>query len=164
LGLASSGAHANGYSLVRKVLERAAPDLAADFHGRPFADVLLEPTRIYVKSLLALMCEVPVKGCAHITGGGIVENVPRVLPEDVGAIIEKRAWPRPPLFDWLQKEGGVAEGEMHRVFNCGIGMVVVVAEGDVGRAIATLQAAGETVYRIGRIQARSAGAPATLVT
>jgi phosphoribosylformylglycinamidine cyclo-ligase len=163
LGLASSGAHANGYSLVRKILERTAPALDADFHGRPFSAVLLEPTRIYVKSLLALMGELPVKGCAHITGGGLVENVPRVLPEGVSAIIEKRAWPRPPLFDWLQKSGGVDEGEMHRVFNCGIGMVVIVAEGDVARATASLEAAGETVFRIGRIEARSAGSPATRV-
>ncbi|MCG6874372.1 MAG: phosphoribosylformylglycinamidine cyclo-ligase [Betaproteobacteria bacterium] len=163
LGLASSGAHANGYSLVRKILERTAPALDADFHGRPFSAVLLEPTRIYVKSLLALMGELPVKACAHITGGGLVENVPRVLPEGVSAIIEKRAWPRPPLFDWLQKSGGVDEGEMHRVFNCGIGMVVIVAEGDVARATASLEAAGETVFRIGRIEARSAGSPATRV-
>ncbi len=164
LGLASSGAHSNGYSLVRKILARSAPDFAADFHGRPFADVLLEPTRIYVKPLLALMRAVPVKGCAHITGGGIVENVPRVLPAGVRAIIEKGAWPRPPLFDWLQEEGGVAEGEMHRVFNCGIGMVVVVGQADVERAIAALEAAGETAYRIGRIEAHGAGTPATLVT
>ena len=163
LGLASSGAHANGYSLVRKILERTAPDLDADFHGRAFADVLLEPTRIYVRSLLALMRDVPVKGCAHITGGGIVENVPRVLPAGVSAMIEKRAWPRPPLFDWLQQEGGVAEAEMHRVFNCGIGMVVIVAEGDVARAIASLEAGGETVYRIGRIEARATGSPPTRV-
>jgi len=159
LGLTSSGAHSNGYSLVRKILARTAPDITADFHGRPLADVLLEPTRIYVKPLLALMRDLPVKGCAHITGGGIVENVPRVLPDGVSAIIEKSAWPRPPLFDWLQEEGGVAEGEMHRVFNCGIGMVVIIAESDAARAIASLQAAGETVYRVGRIEARAAGAP-----
>jgi phosphoribosylformylglycinamidine cyclo-ligase len=159
LGLASSGAHANGFSLVRRILERAAPDLDADFHGRRLADVLLEPTRIYVKSLLALMRDAPVKGCAHITGGGIVENIPRVLPESVCAIIEKRAWPRAPLFDWLQTEGGVAEDEMHRVFNCGIGMVVIVAGSDVARAMDVLAAAGETVYRIGRIETRAAGSP-----
>ncbi len=163
LGLASSGAHSNGYSLVRKILERSAPDVAADFHGRPLADVLLEPTRIYVKALLALMRDVPVKGCAHITGGGITENIPRVLPESVCAIIEQRTWPRPPLFDWLQSEGGVAEGEMHRVFNCGIGMVVIVSEDAVARAVASLEAAGEAVYRIGRIEARAAGEPPTRV-
>jgi phosphoribosylformylglycinamidine cyclo-ligase len=163
LGLASSGAHSNGYSLVRKILERSAPDVAADFHGRPLADVLLEPTRIYVRSLLALMRDVQVKGCAHITGGGITENVPRVLPESVCAIVEKHAWPRPPLFDWLQTEGGVAEGEMHRVFNCGIGMVVIVAKDEVARAIASLEAAGEVVYRIGQIAARAAGEPPTRV-
>ena len=163
LGLASSGAHSNGYSLVRKILERTAPDLESDFHGRPFADVLLEPTRIYVKPLLALMRDLSVKGCAHITGGGIVENVPRVLPEGVSAVIEKRAWPRPPLFDWLQEQGGVAEGEMHRVFNCGIGMVVIVAAGDVARATDLLRGGGETVYRIGRIEARRADAPQAVI-
>jgi phosphoribosylformylglycinamidine cyclo-ligase len=163
LGLASSGAHSNGYSLVRKILARSGPDLGADFHGRPLADVLLEPTRIYVKPLLALMREVTVKGCAHITGGGLVENVPRVLPEGVAAVLEARAWPRPPLFDWLQREGGVEASEMHRVFNCGIGMAVIVAEGDAARAIERLTAAGETVYRIGTIERRGAGFPATRV-
>jgi len=163
LGLASSGAHSNGYSLVRKILARARPDLGADFHGRPLGDVLLEPTRIYVKPLLALMREVAVKGCAHITGGGLVENVPRILPEAVAAVLDSRAWPRPPLFDWLQREGGVDASEMHRVFNCGIGMVVIVAEGDAARAVEQLAAAGETVYRIGRIERRGAGDPATRV-
>ena len=144
LGLASSGAHSNGYSLVRKVLARANPDLSADFHGRPFADVLMEPTRIYVKPLLALMQALPVKGMAHITGGGLVENVPRVLPAGTRARMHRDAWPRPPLFDWLQREGGVADAEMHRVFNCGIGLVVVVAAADADAAIARLRAAGET--------------------
>jgi phosphoribosylformylglycinamidine cyclo-ligase len=163
IGLASSGAHSNGYSLVRKILDRARPDLAADFHGRPLADVLIEPTRIYVKPLLALMRALPVKGLAHITGGGLVENVPRVLPDDVAAELDARAWPRPPLFDWLQREGRVAHDEMHRVFNCGIGMVLVVAPGDAEPALAHLRAAGETAYRIGAIEARRGGAPATRV-
>ncbi|MDX1376275.1 MAG: phosphoribosylformylglycinamidine cyclo-ligase, partial [Burkholderiales bacterium] len=134
LGLASSGAHSNGYSLVRKILERARPDLGADFHGRALGDVLLEPTRIYARAILALLAALPVKGMAHITGGGLTGNVPRILPEGVAAAIDPRAWPRPPLFDWLQAEGGVADDEMHRVFNCGIGMVVVVAAPDAPRA------------------------------
>jgi phosphoribosylformylglycinamidine cyclo-ligase len=163
LGLASSGAHSNGYSLVRKIIERAKPDLNADFHGRKLADVLMAPTRIYVKPLLALIKALPVKGMAHITGGGLVENVPRVLPEGVTAELHKSAWPRPPLFDWLQKEGGVADAEMHRVFNCGIGMIMVVAERDATAALAMLAAAGETAYRIGSIRARGAGEAQTIV-
>jgi phosphoribosylformylglycinamidine cyclo-ligase len=163
LGLASSGAHSNGYSLVRRILERARPDLAADFHGRPLADVLIEPTRIYVKPVLQLLGAVKVKGLAHITGGGLVENVPRVLPDGVQAVLERSAWPLPPLFSWLQAQGNVADGEMHRVFNCGIGMVVVVASADADRAATLLRSAGETVYRIGAIAARPAGAAATVV-
>ncbi len=178
LGLGSSGAHSNGYSLVRKIIERAKPDLNADFasfmtsgdtappkalYGRSLADVLMAPTRIYVKPLLALIKALPVKGMAHITGGGLVENVPRVLPEGVTAELKKSAWPRPPLFDWLQKEGGVPDAEMHRVFNCGIGMVVVVAERDAVAAISLLSAAGEAAYRIGSIRARAVGEAQTVV-
>jgi phosphoribosylformylglycinamidine cyclo-ligase len=163
LGLASSGAHSNGYSLVRKILERARPDLNADFHGRPLAEVLLAPTRIYVKPLLALMKSLPVKGMAHITGGGLVENVPRVLPDAVTAVLDKKAWPRPPLFDWLQKEGNVAEAEMHRVFNCGIGMAVVVGAEHADAAMKQLADAGESVYRIGAIRERKDGEAQTLV-
>jgi phosphoribosylformylglycinamidine cyclo-ligase len=163
IGLASSGAHSNGYSLVRKIIERAKPDLNADFHGRKLADVLMEPTRIYVKPLLALMASMQVKGLAHITGGGLVENVPRVLPESVTAVLEKSAWPRPPLFDWLQREGGVADAEMHRVFNCGIGMVLVVSADLADKAVAQLRDAGEQAWRIGAIRARKDGEAQTLV-
>jgi phosphoribosylformylglycinamidine cyclo-ligase len=163
LGLASSGAHSNGYSLIRRILERAKPDLAADFHGRPLGEALLAPTRIYVKPVLGLLAEVPVKGIAHITGGGLVENVPRVLPDGVRAVLDRSAWPLPPLFGWLQGQGGVADGEMHRVFNCGIGMVLVVAAHDAARAMERLAAAGETVHRIGVIEARPQGSPATVV-
>ena len=152
LGLASSGAHSNGYSLVRKILERARPDLEAAFDGRTLGQALLEPTRIYARALLALIAALPVKGIAHITGGGITGNVPRVLPAGTRAVIEARAWPRPALFDWLQREGGVAETEMHRVFNCGIGMVIALAAGDAPRARELLTAAGETVFEIGRIE------------
>ncbi len=159
LGLAASGAHSNGYSLVRRIVERAKPDLHADFHGRPLGDVLLEPTRIYVKSLLALLREVKVKGMAHITGGGLLENLPRILPESVKAAIVRASWPLPPLFQWLQREGGVADAEMHRVFNCGIGMVVVLDAKDADRAARSLAGAGETVFRIGRVEARNAAEP-----
>ena len=163
LGLASSGAHSNGYSLIRAIIERANPDLQADFHGRPLADVLLEPTRIYVKPLLELMRQIKVKGLAHITGGGLVENIPRALPEGVTAVLQKSAWPMPPLFTWLQQHGGVAEAEMHRVFNCGIGMTLIVAEEDAATAQRSLAAAGESVYRIGRIEARAPGQASTVV-
>ena len=163
LGLASSGAHSNGYSLIRRIIERAQPDLQADFHGRPLAEVLLEPTRIYVKPLLALMQAIKVKGLAHITGGGLVENIPRALPAGVTAVLQKSAWPMPPLFSWLQQHGGVAEAEMHRVFNCGIGMTLIVAEADAAAALRLLGEAGERVYRIGRIETRAPGQAATIV-
>ena len=164
LGLASSGAHSNGYSLVRRILERSKPDLDGDFHGRKLADVVMEPTRIYVKPLLALIAAMTVKGMAHITGGGIVENVPRVLPDGVCARISKSSWPMPPLFIWLQQEGGVAEAEMHRVFNCGIGMVVIVSSADAAAAKGLLETQGEIVYVLGEIAARAQGqAPVEMV-
>ncbi|GAB3629186.1 phosphoribosylaminoimidazole synthetase [Pandoraea terrae] len=163
LGLASSGAHSNGYSLVRKIIEVAKPDLNADFHGQPLRDVLMAPTRIYVKPLLALMQSLNVKGMAHITGGGIVENIPRVLQDHLTAELSKDAWTLPPLFQWLQKHGNVADAEMHRVFNCGIGMAVIVSEADAAAAIAQLEAAGETVYRLGTIRTRAEGEAQTIV-
>jgi len=156
LGLASNGAHSNGYSLVRKILERSQPDLAAKFDGeRSLSEVIMAPTRIYVKPLLALMQSLTIKGMAHITGGGITENVPRVLPENVVADIASTSWELPKLFKWLQKEGGVAQQEMYRTFNCGIGMVVIVAASDADAAISQLQAADETVSKIGVIRARN---------
>jgi phosphoribosylformylglycinamidine cyclo-ligase len=163
LGLASSGAHSNGYSLIRKIIERAQPDPKMDIGGVPLADAVMAPTRIYVKPLLALIQALPVKGMAHITGGGLTENIPRVLGKHLTAIIERKNWPLPPLFQWLQKEGQVADAEMHRVFNCGIGMVVIVAEVDAGAAMQLLAAAGERVYHIGRIEARQEGQAQTVV-
>ena len=163
LGLASSGAHSNGYSLVRKIISMAEPDLNADFHGRPLAEVLLQPTRIYVKPLLALMAAMEVKGLVHITGGGLVENVPRVLQSHLTAVLQRDAWTMPPLFTWLQQHGGVADAEMHRVFNCGIGMVVIVSPQNVEAAIAQLRAAGETVTQIGEIRERAEGEAQTIV-
>jgi len=162
LGLASSGIHSNGYSLVRRILERAQPDPDADFHGRSLGSALMEPTRIYVKPLLKLMASVTVKGLAHITGGGLVENVPRVLPDGTRAVINKSRWTLPPLFSWLQKAGGVTDAEMHRVFNCGIGMVVIVASDEADVAQALLGSQGETVYRIGEVVAGTGRASATV--
>jgi phosphoribosylformylglycinamidine cyclo-ligase len=163
LGLASSGAHSNGYSLIRRILKVAATDLSADFHGRRLSEVIMAPTRIYVKPMLELMGEVEVKGLAHITGGGLLENVPRILPDGLTAQLDRSAWGRPPLFDWLQAQGQVADQEMHRVFNCGIGMVVVVAPGDATHALRLLQTAGEQAQSIGRIRARQPGEPQTVI-
>lgn len=168
LGLASSGAHSNGYSLIRRVLERVwgrvdAPQADDDFHGRRFGDVLLEPTRIYVKPMLQLIGTLPVRAIAHITGGGLVENVPRVIPPGLQAVMHRDAWPMPPLFGWLQHEGAIADNEMHRVFNCGIGLVVVVEAAEAERARVTLAAAGEQVWKIGEVVERPAQAPAAIV-
>lgn len=163
LGLASSGIHSNGYSLVRKIIQVAKPDLDADFHGRKLADVLMAPTRLYVKPLLALMQSMEVKGLVHITGGGLVENIPRVLADNLTAVLDATSWTMPPLFQWLQQHGGVADAEMHRVFNCGIGMTVIVSKENADAAMAQLAAAGETVYRIGEIRAREEGQAQTVV-
>ena len=152
LGLASSGPHSNGYSLIRRIVQRAGP--------APFD--LLEPTRIYVKPILQLIESLPVKGLAHVTGGGLVGNVPRVFPAGTKAVIDKRAWPRPPVFQWLQQAGNVAEDEMWRVFNCGIGMVVVVAAAHAKAAADHLRKAGETVYEIGAVD-KSSGEPEALI-
>ena len=153
LGLASSGAHSNGFSLIRKILERSRPPAGID---------LLEPTRIYVKPVLKLLEQVPVKGLAHITGGGVVGNVPRVLPRNTVARIERTAWPRPAVFQWLQETGKVAEDEMWRTFNCGIGMTLVVARDAVANAKALLEREGERVFEIGAIES-SSGEPDAVV-
>ncbi len=163
LGLASSGAHSNGYSLIRKILQVTGADLSASFHGRTLGETVIEPTRIYVKPLLALMRELPVKGMAHITGGGLLENIPRILQAELTAVLDKTRWSMPPLFHWLQEMGNVAPQEMYRTFNCGIGMAVVVAATDAERAMQSLAAMGETVYRIGEIQTRTAGQAQTIV-
>ena len=151
LGLASSGAHSNGFSLIRRILERGKP---------PFDP--LEPTRIYVKPVLKLMESVKVKGLAHITGGGVVGNVPRMLPPNTKAVIQERSWARPEVFKWLQQTGNVAEDEMWRVFNCGIGMVAAVARPDVQAARALLEHEGERVYEIGTIE-KSSGEPDAVI-
>jgi phosphoribosylformylglycinamidine cyclo-ligase len=163
LGLASSGPHSNGYSLIRKIIEVSGVDVNADFHGSKMADVLMAPTRIYVKPLLALMASMPVKGMAHITGGGLTGNVPRILAENLTAEIDAHSWEMPAIFRWLQQQGGVADAEMHRTFNCGIGMVVIVAPEQAAAAMQQLTAAGETVYRIGTIRARGEDEDQTIV-
>jgi len=155
IGLASGGAHSNGYSLIRKIVERARP-------GAAMLDALMAPTRIYVKSILRLLRAVPVKGLAHITGGGLVGNVPRMLPAGTHAVIRKHSWPRPPLFQWLQAQGGVAEDEMHRVFNCGIGMALAVSPANARRTLARLKRLGEVAYEIGAIE-KGRGEPAARV-
>lgn len=157
IGLASSGPHSNGYSLIRKVLEVSGANLADDFNGRPLAEVLLEPTRIYVKSLLNLFAETEVHALAHITGGGLPENLPRVLPEGCRAVIDSGSWQRPAIFDWLQEKGNIADGEMYRTFNCGVGMVIVVPAAQAEQAIATLSNAGEQAFLIGNIEKDDGG-------
>ena len=164
LGLTSSGAHSNGYSLIRKIIERSGVDLHAE-NNKQLALDLIAPTRIYVKPLLALMNAHPsmVKGMAHITGGGLTENIPRVLPDVVTAVIARKSWVAPPIFAWLQLHGKVDDAEMARTFNCGIGMVVIVAQEHAATAMAHLQAAGENVSVIGEIRARASGEAQTIV-
>jgi len=165
LGLASSGAHSNGYSLIRKIIERAGARPDQDFRGRPLVDTVMAPTRIYVKQLLAAIKAhgAAIKGMAHITGGGLTENVPRILQPNLSATLHRDAWKLPDLFTWLQQEGGVEDAEMHRVFNCGIGMVVIVSSADADAVMATLVAQGETVSRIGVIEERAGDAAQTVV-
>ena len=163
LGIASSGPHANGFSLIRKILDyhTAQPDTGLDETW--LIDALLAPTRIYVKSILALLNKLPVNGLAHITGGGLLENIPRILPDNVTAHIDQGTWVRPPLFDWLQQHGNVAEEEMLRVFNCGIGMAVIVAPEHASAAIDSLRDSGETVWQIGTITPRKPEAPSIII-
>ncbi len=151
LGLASSGPHSNGYSLIRKIIEHAGADLGQALADTTLGDALLAPTRIYVKSLLALIADVDIHALAHITGGGLTENLPRVLPEYTQANIDLESWPQPEIFNWLQENGNVQEAEMLRTFNCGIGMVICLAEQDVKTAISRLESLGEQVFKIGRI-------------
>jgi len=151
IGLASSGPHSNGYSLVRKVLDYSNSSLDQPFDGKTLGEKLLAPTRIYVKPLLELIAKQPVHALAHITGGGITENLPRVLPDDLGADIDLNSWDRPAIFDWLQEKGNIAEDELLRTFNCGIGMIVCIPAETKDSAIELLNAAGETAFAIGKI-------------
>jgi phosphoribosylformylglycinamidine cyclo-ligase len=157
LGLPSSGPHSNGFSLIRKILQVASADLDAPLDGVRLVDRLMAPTRIYVKPLLRLIAELPVHGLAHITGGGLVENMPRVLPDGLEVILERRSWPRDALFDWLQRQGQVADAEMYRVFNCGIGMTVQVAAANADRAVRILGAMGQEALVIGEVRSGSRG-------
>lgn len=165
LGLASSGAHSNGYSLIRKIIGHAGakPDDILD--GRPLVDVVMEPTRIYVKSVLAALREhgSTIKGLAHITGGGLTENIPRILRDGLCAQIDRSTWQLPALFQWLQSNGNVADAEMARVFNCGIGMVLVVDAASAEAISASLTATGEQVFKIGSIIEQTDGGAKTIV-
>ena len=157
LGLPSSGPHSNGFSLIRKILERSGAARETDVGGMALIDRLMAPTRIYVKPLLHLIRELPVRGLAHITGGGLIDNIPRVLPQGLEVVLERKSWARDPVFDWLQTQGRVADAEMYRVFNCGIGMTVHVAQGDADRAIDLLREAGQPALAIGEVRSGERG-------
>jgi phosphoribosylformylglycinamidine cyclo-ligase len=157
VGIASSGAHSNGFSLIRKIIEHSGASLSDSFAaGHTLGEILLTPTRIYVKPLLALIEQVDVRALAHITGGGLPENLPRVLPADTHALIDSGSWQRPALFDWLQQQGSIDDVEMWRTFNCGVGMVVCVPAEAAETAIGMLNAAGESAWRIGSVAAGAA--------
>jgi phosphoribosylformylglycinamidine cyclo-ligase len=168
LGLASSGAHSNGYSLIRKIVERAYGSIESvklhdPFDGRSLAEALMAPTRIYVRPVLEVLGKLTLKGLAHITGGGLVENVPRILADDVQAVLYKDTWQAPKIFSWISEHGQIAEAEMHRVFNCGIGMVLVVAADEAEAAVRAFRATGETIWKIGEIVNRPNGTASTIV-
>ena len=151
IGLASSGPHSNGYSLIRKIMAVSGASFEHRLDGRALIDRLMEPTRIYVKSVLKLLEQVPVHAFAHITGGGLTENIPRVLPEGLGVEIDAKSWPRPTVFEWLMQEGQVPLPEMYRTFNMGVGMVACVAAADADRTLTILKDLGEESWRIGRV-------------
>lgn len=159
LGLASTGPHSNGYSLIRKIIEVSGADLNMDMDGQPLIDALMAPTRIYVKSLLELMKSVEIHAVSHITGGGLLENLPRVMPNNTMANIDTNSWKRPAVFDWIQANGNVEFEEMHRTLNCGIGLVIVIDQANQQQAIELLTAAGETVSVIGKIEASEQSEP-----
>ena len=157
LGLPSSGPHSNGFSLIRKILQVSGADLQAPLDGASLVDRLMAPTRIYVKPLLELIAQLPVHGVAHITGGGLLENIPRVVPEGLEVVLERKSWRREAVFDWLQRQGQVADAEMYRVFNCGIGMTIQVAAADAQRAIGLLREMGVEALVIGEVRAGTRG-------
>jgi len=158
LGLASSGVHSNGFSLVRKCIERAGDQLPATLDGKPFKEALMEPTRLYVKNVLAALAAHPIKALAHITGGGLLENIPRVLPDGMAAHLRQGSWPQTELFAWLQNTAAISDFEMNRTFNNGIGMVVVVDAANAAATAQMLREAGEKVFEIGVIAERGEGA------
>ena len=157
LGLPSSGPHSNGFSMIRRILKVSGANLEQPLDGVALVDRLMAPTRIYVKPLLSLIRDVPVHGLSHITGGGLVDNIPRVIPDGLEVILERKAWREEPIFEWLQTEGRVADEEMYRVFNCGIGMTVHVAAANADKAIALLRAAGQEALVIGEIKTGTRG-------
>jgi phosphoribosylformylglycinamidine cyclo-ligase len=157
LGLPSSGPHSNGFSLIRKLLQVSGADLNTLLDGVSLVDRLMAPTRIYVKPLLRLIAELPVHGLSHITGGGLIENIPRVVPEGLEVVLERKAWRREVVFDWLQRQGQVTDAEMYRVFNCGIGMTVHVRPSDAERAISLLKGMGQEALLIGEIRSGTRG-------
>jgi len=157
IGLPSSGPHSNGFSLIRKILQVSHADLESSLEGSTLIDRLMAPTRIYVKPLLALLDEVQVHGLAHITGGGLIDNIPRVIPDGLEVVLERRSWRRDPLFEWLQASGRIADAEMYRVFNCGIGMTVHVARGEAEHSLALLRGAGQPAEIIGEVRVGTRG-------
>ena len=157
IGLASTGPHSNGYSLVRKIIEVSGADLNQDLDGQPLSQALLAPTRIYVKPLLKLLKESQVNAMSHITGGGLLENIPRVLPDNSKAVIDASSWQMPPVFNWLQQNGNVDSREMYRTFNCGVGMVVCVPAAEADNALRILKDAGEDAFVVGSIEAAAEG-------
>ena len=162
IGIASSGPHSNGYSLIRKLISVAGANPETRLGNQSLFDALLAPTRIYVKSLLALLQKVPVRGFAHITGGGLLDNIPRVIPDGLDVVLERKSWPRTGVFDWLQNAGNIANTEMYRTFNCGIGMTVIVAPDQVDATLTSLRAAGEIATVIGAVQTGTTGKECTV--
>ncbi|WP_207062035.1 phosphoribosylformylglycinamidine cyclo-ligase [Motiliproteus sp. SC1-56] len=157
LGLPASGPHSNGYSLIRKIIEVSGADINADFDGRTLGEALLEPTRIYVKPLLKLIRECGVNALSHITGGGLLENLPRVLPDNAKAVIDVNSWQRPAIFNWIAEQGNVEAREMYRTLNCGVGMVICVAADKADAALELLRAENEAAFVIGSIESLGAG-------
>jgi phosphoribosylformylglycinamidine cyclo-ligase len=153
IAIASSGCHSNGYSLVRKIIDDTNQDLSEKLDGKTLLELLIEPTRIYVKQILALIDKVPVKAIAHITGGGLIENIPRVIPDHLSIELDANSWELPAVFKWLQETGNIDAHEMYKTFNCGVGMVVCVSQDDKDKAIKLLNDHGETVWEIGKIVA-----------
>jgi phosphoribosylformylglycinamidine cyclo-ligase len=163
IGLASSGPHSNGYSLIRKLIEKEKLDLNNFCGDKTFSEVLLEPTRIYVKSILALNQEINIKAMAHITGGGLTENIPRVLPPNLAVDLQKNAWPKQEIFDWLKSKGNLSDHEMYKTFNCGIGMVLIVDGKDSDQAIKILSSNGESVNILGSVTTRKNNDPQVVI-
>jgi phosphoribosylformylglycinamidine cyclo-ligase len=157
IGLPSSGPHSNGYSLIRKLIKTARATPATKIEGGLLYDALLAPTRIYVKPLLALAKEVPVRSFAHITGGGLTDNIPRVVPDGLEVLLSEQTWERPPVFDWLQRAGAIPDAEMHRTFNCGVGMIACVAAEHADKTLRILQAQGERPTVIGEVRRGDGG-------